>query len=279
MEITLAVLSCNQELFDACTWHAAHYSAAGDANTGKANNLHLIGLGNGVALRPTPFPQGFRSVRIESLPANVGVPAGLHRLWELAKESSVPADQHLIVYLHDDVRVLEKGWDERVKAAFQDPAVQLAGFSGTTGLGDGDIYRVPYHLTQLSRQGPLLSNLLLHAEMHGQRTTAEQQVVFVDGFSLLLRRSFLDKLDGWSWWPPAPCVHHAYDYGIACQVKRHGGKTWLVPVLCDHGVQCGITHTRHAGTAMNPLFQDLVKLYSHRFVYDTFRDVLPLRLS
>jgi GT2 family glycosyltransferase len=251
--------------------------------------MHLVGLGNGFALRPTVFPKGYSSVRIESLPENVGVPAGLHRLWELATQAA-PAkpEDHLIVYLHDDLRLLEKGWDQRVKAAFaRDSAVQLAGFSGTTGLGDGNIYRIPYHLTQLSRQGPLLSNLLLHAELHGQRTLADQQVAFVDGFSLALRGSLLEKLNGWSWWPGPPCLHHAYDYGIACQVKRHGGKVWLVPVLCDHGVQCNVTHTRHAGTAMNPLFQNLVKLYggngavhaaSHQFVYEQFRDVLPIRL-
>ena len=286
MEITLAVLSCKQELFDSCIWHAAHYAAAGDSNTGAPNQLNLVGLGNGCEIKPS-YVKGFRQHRIESLPENIGVPAGMHRLWELAKDvSSVPANEQVIVYLHDDLRILEKGWDNRVKAAFaRDASVQLAGFSGTTGLGHGDIYKTPYHLTQLSRQGPLLSNLLLHAEFHGQRTTAEQLVAFVDGFSLLLRRSFLDQLNGWSWWPPEH-VHHAYDYGIACQVKRHGGKALLIPVLCDHGTPDPITHGRHAGTSMNPLFQDLVKKYGgneavhaagHRFVYDTFRDVLPIR--
>lgn len=287
MEITLAVLSCNQTLFDSCTWHAAHYSATGDGNTGAPNQLNLVGLGNGVQLRPTPYSGGWRQHRIESLPSNIGVPAGMHRLWELAKEiGTAPASEQIIVYLHDDLAVLEKGWDHRVQAAFQrDPSIQLAGFSGTKGLGDGAIYKTPYHLTQLSRQGPLLSNLLLHAEFHGERTFTEQQVAFVDGFSLLLRRSLLDQLGGWAWWP-AQHVHHAYDYGIACQVKRHGGKVWLIPSLCDHGVADTITHGRHAGTSMNPLFQDLVKRYggneavhaaSHRFVYDTFRDVLPIR--
>jgi hypothetical protein len=285
MKLTLAVVSCNQDLFDSTCWHAAHYAA---------EPFELVGLGNGVALRPDPCTVGFSSHRIESLEDNIGVPAALHRLWEMSRSDAVasaldgaePAD-HVIAYLHDDLRVYEKGWDVRIKNAFAaDRSILLAGFAGTAGLGHGQIYKIPYHLTQLSRQGPMLSNLELHAEFHGERVTENRQVAFVDGFALMLRQSFLDQISGWSWWP-FDCVHHAYDYGIACMARRHGGKTLLVPVRCDHGVPDKVTHTRHAGTSSTDHYRRLADKYGgdaavhakgHQFVYDTFRDVLPINV-
>lgn len=288
MQLTLAIVSCNQTLFDRTAWHAAHYASGGDSNLGYVTAINLVGIGNGVQLRPDPCVSGFKKHIIRSLQANEGIPAAMHKLWQMAQEFDVPPEEHLIAYLHDDLIVLERNWDARVCTTFiSDPDAVLAGFSGTKGLGHSDIYKEPYHLTQLSRQGPLLSNLYLHAEFHGERTTETQPVAFVDGFSLILRQSFLDVIDGWSWWPKE-CVHHAYDYGIACQAKRSGGSVWLVPVDCDHGVQDPVNHGRSAGTSGSNHYQKLAATYggdaavhaaSHRFVYDEFKDVLPIRVQ
>lgn len=273
MKLTLAVLTCKQELLDSCLWHAVHYAE---------KPFHIVVIGQGF-LPDLRHAAGENVVaQAIGLPGNIGVPRGLHALYKMCS-----SDTDVVCYLHDDVRVFERGWNTRVVAAFEhDSSVLLAGFSGTKGLGANFIYKRPYHLTQLSRQGPLLSNINLHAEFHGQRTTDEQEVAFVDGFSLALRRSFLDDIGGWSWWP-FDCVHHAYDYGIACQVRRKQGKVWLVPVLCEHGVPDPITHDRHAGTRGSPIYQDLANQFGgdtevhargHRFVYDEFKDVLPIEV-
>lgn len=280
MLLTLAVATCTPDLFNSCVWHACQYAEG---------PLSVVAVGNGVALEPSTYTNGAAPLGLRSLPENVGAPAAFHLLWEMAREQhpEVSPERHLICYVHDDLKVLESGWNKRVERLFgSHHRAMLAGFAGTTGLGHGDIYKEPYDLTQLSRQGPLLSNLLLHAEFHGRRVTKEQQVAFVDGYAMVLRRSFLDERYGWSWWPPE-CIHHSYDYGIACMVKRHGGETWLVPVHHDHGVPDKITHGRHAGTAGNPIYLELAKKYGgvaevhargHRFVYDEFRDVLPIRV-
>ena len=275
--ITLCVPSCNQDLFDSCLWHAAHYAAA---------PVDVVGVGNGVQLRPDPCVT-FKSHRIESLPENVGVPAAMQRMWLTARELNGAGDDHVVLYLHDDLRLYEKGWDSRLQALFDaHPAAVLAGFSGTKALGANFIYKRPYSAAQLSRQGPLLSNLELHAEFHGLRVTEDQRVAFVDGFSLAFRASFLERIVGWTWWP-FEFVHHAYDYAAACMARRHGGEVWLCPVRCDHGVPDKITHTRHAGTSTQPHYKALadkhggdaeVHAKSHRFVYDTFGDVLPIEV-
>jgi hypothetical protein len=275
--ITLCVPSCNQDLFDSCAWHAAHYA--------DKEPFDLVGLGNGVALRPDPCTVGFASHRIESLPDNVGVPAAMHELWLRARDKNGAGDDHVVLYLHDDLRIYEKGWVSRLQGLFdRQPAAVLAGFSGTEELGANFIYKRPYSAGQLSRQGPLLSNLELHAEFHGQRVTEDRRVAFVDGFSLAFRASFLERVGGWKWWP-FELVHHAYDYGACCMARRYGGEVWLCPLRCDHGVPDKITHTRHAGTSATPAYKDLadkhggdaeVHARAHKFVYEEFKDVLPI---
>lgn len=212
----------------------------------------------------------------------------MQRLWRRARDLSGAGDDHVVLYLHDDLRLYETGWDRRLGGLFERvPGAVLAGFSGTKALGANFIYKRPYSAAQLSRQGPLLSNLELHAEFHGQRVTEDQRVAFVDGFSLAFRASFLEKVGGWEWWP-ADAPHHAYDYAAACMARRHGGEVWLCPVRCDHGVPDKITHTRHAGTTPTPHYKALADKYGgdaevhargHRFVYNEFRDVLPIEVE
>jgi len=276
MNLNLCIVSAMPELFE----DAGEYALANATGT-----VHLYGAGNGCEL----FPEAERlAARHRRSPEQVfcgsgskdneGVPAALHRLWQLTKsQARETPENEVLVYIHDDVRVLEKGWDARVRAVFEkDPKCGLAGFGGSTALGGDEIYKAPYEVHQLGRRN-FFSNMN-GAELHGQRTTKEMPIVFTDGFSMIVRRSLLDKINGWSWWP-FHLVHHAYDYGIACMARRHGYTGWLVPCEVEH---------RGGLTATTRIYQDLAKGHggdaqvhadSHKFVYETFRDVLPLRLK
>jgi hypothetical protein len=238
--------------------------------------IGLLALGNGCVLDFETLPKGdnIKVSRVRNLSENVGVVRGLHQLWEMSQDVSSPDD--VLAILHDDFWVEELGWDKRVQGVFdRDPRCGLAGFGGSTALGGDEIYKKPYEVHQLGRRN-FFSNMN-GAEHHGKRVTEEMPIVFTDGQSMIFRKRLLDDMGGWSWWPD-DCVHHAYDYAAACMARRHGYTAWLVP--------CAVHHENFQ-TASQPVYKDLADKYggdaavhdrSHRFVYEEFRDVLPLRL-
>lgn len=271
--LTLAIATCQPAMLDRCLTTAAPHIAG---------HCDLVVLGNGCAVDPDMVPGPFRLIDADSVTENIGVPLALHRLWEMARKlyPSVPVEQHVVAYMHDDVFIHEDGWNIRLARAFTDSVdVVLAGFCGSPGLGMDRIYVDEYQYWQLQRAENWCN--LTNAESYGPRVTDEREVVFVDGMAMALRSSFLDKIGGWSWWPET-FVHHSYDYALSCMVRRHGGRCRLVPVGCQHGTEGG-----GGGTAGLPIFRRLADQHGgeeaihragHRWVYDNFRDVLPLRL-
>jgi GT2 family glycosyltransferase len=197
------------------------------------------------------------------------------------RHTNLPGEDDIIAFLHDDLYIHEQGWDERVLQAFRDhPKVGLIGFGGSTALGSDDIYKVPYEINQLARQN-FYSNMR-GAEIHGTRTTTDMPIVYNDGFSMIVRRSLLDKIDGWAWLP-SEMVAYAYDYGLACMNRRHGYEARLLALDVEHGDATGM-----GGVTRDTAFhRDMSAKYGgdehvhtvvHRYIYDTFKDVLPLRL-
>jgi GT2 family glycosyltransferase len=268
MHLSLAIVSCNQELFDCAVDHARRHARG---------HVRILGFGNGVVLRP---PELQDDIIVRSVPENIGVPAAMHELWTMAcayAPSSIPPEQQIVGYIHDDVDVTEDGWDERVLKCFYDhPKCGLVGFGGATALGDPGIYHKPYEIHQLGRRN-FYSNMV-GAELHGERRTKEMPIVFTDGFSMIVRRSLLDKIEGWSWWP-FELIHHAYDYGMACQVRRHGYEAWLVPSSVNH--KGGMTATRavHQDAAKKFGGDNAVHAAAHKWVYENFRDIYPMKVE
>jgi hypothetical protein len=264
-KLRLCIISATPELVADAIAHAAPRAKG---------NIQIIVWGNGVEL-----DKEIAGVSVSGgyTCTNLGVPEALNMLWTMACEAEDASPDDVLCYIHDDVRILEDGWDERVLDVFgRDPRCGLAGFGGATALGGDEIYKRAYEVHQLGRRN-FFSNMV-GAEAHGKRVTTEMPIVFTDGQSMIVKRALLDKIRGWSWWP-FKLVHHAYDYGIACMARRHGYTAWLVP--------CAIEH-RGGLTACGPIYHKLaaehggdaaVHAASHRFVYDTFRDVLPLRLK
>ena len=278
MKIRLCVLSCSSVLLEECFETALEHATGPIDIFGFYNGPYGSIEGTYSRFRKNP-KVGSLSVGFGS--ENRGVPAGLHALYEdVIKDAiaqPVASGDDILVYVHDDVHILEHGWDKRVEKAFVDhPKVGLAGFGGSTALGGNEIYRVPYEIHQLGRRD-FYSNMN-GAEVHGIRTTQEMPIVSTDGMSMIVRRRLLDTIGGWSWWP-FELVHHAYDYGIACMNRRHGYEARLIP--------CTIVH-KGGLTACGPVHQEMAKKYggdtavhtaAHQWVYDNFRDVYPMKVK
>ena len=119
---------------------------------------------------------------------NLGVVGSYQELYRQSKEE-------VLVFAHDDVTMRERGWNERVLKEFEDERVAVAGFGGATWHGTDDLYKRPYQLSNLRRGG--YGSNVDDAEQHGERFTGAKDVAVLDGFALVVRRSFLDRIDGW----------------------------------------------------------------------------------
>src|SRR5215510_5984385 len=129
-------------------------------------------------------------VKFNTAENNSDVIGSYQELYEAARHTS-----DVLAYIHDDVIVRERGWDERVLREFEDREVGLVGFGGAKQHGSDDLYKTPYQLTQLARYG-YLSNVD-DAESHGGRFTESTDSAVLDGFSLIARRDLLDRCGGW----------------------------------------------------------------------------------
>jgi cellulose synthase/poly-beta-1,6-N-acetylglucosamine synthase-like glycosyltransferase len=200
---------------------------------------------------------------------NLGVVRAYHKLWEQYREEDI------LVYIHDDVTIHETGWMERVRKAFENPKVAIVGFGGATGMGSRDIYKKPYNIMQLVRLG-YCSNQTDWPQ-HGMREEGERGVAVIDGFFMALRGTFLKEVGGWDW------IHsnfHCYDTAMCLEAYRRNWEVRMVGVSCTH--EGGGTSTKEEyaewcvehGTTMENEHS-----IPHLWLYNEFRDVLPIRLE
>jgi GT2 family glycosyltransferase len=177
----------------------------------------------------------------------------------------------LIMFIHDDVICREDGWDERVKREFREVhTMGVLGFGGARWHGTTEIYKRPYGVTQLQR-GEYLSNVD-DAEVHGARFTGEADVAVLDGFCIVVRRSFLDQCGGLHFVDPSASFF-CYDYAICAMARRLGYRIRMVGIRCHH---------RGGGTsvsASNEITSQEAYNSSHRWFYDEFKDVMPARVK
>ncbi len=202
-----------------------------------------------------------------------------------AFQDRMPDQNTIVAFLHDDVRIVERGWDAKVLEAFKDPTVGMVGFGGALGVGREGMYREPFDPMSLARHD-FRSNMR-DAESHGVRTTEVQRVAVLDGFSLIGRAplmwSALMKLIA------RKVVHHAYDVAFGCETRRAGLKTLLLPIACHHhGGMSAVANPKYQewakanfvvpGERCDAVGDQAVWLHAHRQVWDEYRDVLPFRV-
>lgn len=190
-----------------------------------------------------------------------GLVACMQHLYEMEEVK----EYDILCYLHDDVIIHEKNWQERVLKQFEDPKVGVVGFGGSLWHGSPDIYKVPYHISQLGRSY-YMSNVD-DAEVHGARFTGEKDVATHDGFALCCRRRLLESLLGW---PVDHLSFHGYDHWITLSAHRLGYRVCLVGIRCHH--LGGQTYTK-----VNPDPTDHER--AHKWLYEEFRDVLPVMVK
>ena len=193
---------------------------------------------------------------------NLGVVGSYQKLYE-------NSDEELLAYLHDDVICREEGWNERVIKEFEDPNVGVCGFGGALQHGDPSIYKTPYQLQQL-RRSSYRSNVD-DAEIHGERFTGSCEVAVLDGFALVVRREFLDRMGGWKV-IAGGCDFYCYDYAICAMAHRFGYRVRMVGIRCHH--RGGGTSVINKG--LSATSQEAYDL-SHKWYYEEFRDVMPWR--
>lgn len=198
----------------------------------------------------------------------VGGHDGILPAYQRGFESAKKDGYDLLAYFHDDLIIGERDWDVKVWNEFLDPKVGLVGFGGATGHGSPDLYKAPYHYSQLGRSN-FLSNMN-EAEVHGKRFTGSCDVAVLDGFSMIVRTELLEQAGGW---PVGKLDYIAYDYALCCLAHRFGYKIRLVGVECDH--LGGRTYVQK-GIGKRPEAQQEF-LDAHEWIYKEFSDVLPWR--
>src|SRR6266446_5097756 len=136
----------------------------------------------------------------------------------------------ILAFIHDDLEITEKGWDDRVLNCFSDPVVGCVGFAGGRGHGSPDLYRGPYKMENFARRN-FISNLE-DAEAHGARFSGETDVAVFDGLALFVRRPIIEN---WGGWPQnTPVNYWVYDYALSCETRHQGFRNKLVGVACKH---------------------------------------------
>lgn len=181
----------------------------------------------------------------------------------------------IIGYIHNDVSIHEQGWETRIEAEFADPKVAIVGMGGASGIGLPEIYKRPYEIWQLQRID-YYSNQT-DWQVHGKRETGARDVAVVDGFFMAVRRSFLDEIGGWSWMGTR---YHCYDLALCLMAHRRGWKVRMVGVHCTHhGGGTSTSAEYKAWLESQGTNQADDHSVPHRWLYDSFRDVLPWRVK
>ena len=180
----------------------------------------------------------------------------------------------IIGFLHDDLTLLEP-WEERVIKEFEASDVAIVGFGGATGVGHPDIYKVPYHYTQLARAN-FLSNMV-DAEKHGQRFTGERDIAFLDSFSMFIRREWLLSVGGYPVDRYAPS--HMSDCWLCLKAWQTGNRVRLVGVSCEHtGGGAGPEYPKWCATTKWGS-DEAMHQYNHRLIYEEFSSLLPFSVE
>ena len=138
-----------------------------------------------------------------------------------------------------------------------------------------DIYKVPYYLQQLGRS--YYRSNTIDAESHGERFTGACDVATLDGFALIVRRELLDKMGGF---PVGELPdHHCYDYFLTLSAWRHGYRVRLCGIKCHHKGGLTAVSKEYQEWATKTKWGSDVEMHKqgHRWIYEEFADVLPVR--
>ena len=184
----------------------------------------------------------------------------------------VSASSDVLVYAHPDVTIHDPDWLSRILRLFENPNCAVAGLGGALSLGHPYLYRRSYRIQDMARAG-YRSNQT-DWQVHGDREQGDCRVAVLDAFLMAVRRDWLLSIGGW---PVAHLSHHLLDLFLACEAASAGKETWITGASCTH---------HGGGTSTKPIYAEAKWLQGnslesdhqipHRWLYDTYRDCLPL---
>jgi hypothetical protein len=191
---------------------------------------------------------------------------------ESYQQALIFTNSDVIIYCHDDLTIHDPKWLDCVTSCMCIPTVVAVGLGGATGLGTKDLYRKPANIRNLARQG--YASNQTDAEVHGERRTGFRGVVVIEQFFMAIRTNWLRSIGGW---PTKHLTHHCLDMWLACEAARHRKDIYMVGVSCTH---------HGGGSSTKPAYKEAVWLQGgtlesdhqipHRWIYENYRDVLPL---
>ena len=225
---------------------------------------------------PHPHPERFDSFTT-AVPAvrwvnhpNIGVVPAMQQAYE-----EYGSHHDIICYVHDDVSCFDPNWAERVRAEFDDPKVAIVGFGGATGIGVDDIYKQRYQIEQLQRINYASNDT--EWETHGSFEDGARDVAVCDGFFLAIRTAALKEIGGWRGFN---FNFHMYDAYVSLALAERGWKTRMVGCkVHHHGGGTSTTEGYRKWCIENGTTMEREHETPHRFIYERFRDILPLRVK
>jgi hypothetical protein len=190
----------------------------------------------------------------------------------------------VLIYIHDDVAIHSPTWLDEVLDTFmrgdgcniqpQAGTIVAVGLGGAISLGHPDLYKRSYRLQDMARGG-YRSNQT-DAEVHGLIETGRSSVAVLDAFFMAVRRDFLLSVGGW---PTGYLTHHCLDLWLACEAARAGKETWMVGCSCTHhGGGSSVKAVYQEASWLQGGSAELDHQLPHRWLYDSYRDVLPISL-
>lgn len=190
------------------------------------DDVEFIVIDNG---SDVPFPDsGIPKVRVIRNEINTGN-------YPLFQQGLKESEGEIIAFLHSDVFVYQRGWDEQVISQFDSrPEMGLIGFIGSTeldnwgGRGMGTVSNMQGKIIPHKHDTGNWTGSPAH--VHGAVSagmTVDGSVV--DGCVMIFRKSVLEKIEVKNI-PP----HHFYDRIMSCQVIEAGYKVGILGIEFDH---------------------------------------------
>ena len=181
-------------------------------------------------------------------------------------------DSDILIYVHDDLEITDPKWVESISDVIDMEDVVAVGLGGAISLGNKDLYRKPFNISNMARGG--YGSNQVDAETHGQRIIYPRRVAVLDAFCMAVRRDFLKFVGGW---PVGYLSHHCLDLWLACAAAECHKQTWTVGCECNH---------HGGGTSVKDLYQQAKwlqggnveqdHLQPHLWIYEEYRHVLPI---
>lgn len=187
-----------------------------------------------------------------------------------------------IFYSHNDVEMLEWGWDEKMNRIIKQAVSRgvnpgVLGMFGAYGIGTPDLYVKPYHFTQLMRRDCITVQGMHDGKSAALLETDAERIIVLDGFSLIVSRAMVCKAMRGAFDYKRFPAHHMYDIDICVTSHVAGFTNWCIDVDCKH--HGGVTSTREKWAEEMGSSDQEIHRQAHRVFYDKWRGKLPLHIK